>query len=338
MRRKVFSLSTFVAAGLLILGSLYKPSAEAASSLASSPASDTLSFLPQSDVIAMIDVRRLMHDTVPKIFGGDTAKLAQVNSEIDKFKSRTGVDLRSFDRVVLGMHYTYPSSTVTKIETVGIAHGTFDAKALAAAEKLATQGNYREEQYRGLTISVIAVNDQIKLLGLLDLRVNQLAICLLDTNTLALGTLPNVRSAIDVGRNGSAANGSLAALAGRDPNAVIGFGANVTPSLMKNLNVGNDAIAKDANSIRQIYGAIGTSETDVSLLLTARTDSPDAARSVSETIVGLKQLGAILVVRMTPPKKDLAQSALDNLKISTRGNEVEVRTQFAAASLASFVK
>jgi len=302
------------------------------------PASDALSFLPQSDAIALVDVRKLFRETVPRIFAGDAAKLAQVNSEIDKFKSRTGVDLRSFDRVVLGMRYTYPSPTITKIETLVIAHGAFDLKALTAAEKLATQGKYREEKYRGMTISIINVNDQIKLLGLWNVRLGELAICALDANTLAFGALPNVRSAIDAGRRGSDANQGLAALASRDPNAVIGFGANVTGALMKNLNVGNDAIAKDVNSIRQVYGSIGTSEAEVALFLAARTDSPEAAKSVSETVIGLKQLGAIVIVRLAPPKRALAQTALDNLKITRRGSEVEVRTQVAAASLASFVK
>ena len=52
----------------------------------------------------------------------------------------------------------------------------------------------------------------------------------------------------------------------------------------------------------------------------------------------MNPLGAILIVRLSPARKALAQSALDNLKITTKGNEVEIRTQFAAASLASFVK
>ena len=39
-----------------------------------------------------------------------------------------------------------------------------------------------------------------------------------------------------------------------------------------------------------------------------------------------------------PARKALAQSALDNLKITTRGTELEIRTQVAAANLASVIK
>jgi len=104
------------------------------------------------------------------------------------------------------------------------------------------------------------------------------------------------------------------------------------------LNVGNDTMAKDVNSIRQAYGSIGSTASDVSLMLVARTDSPDSAKNLSDTVTGLKQLGGILIMQMAQPRKALAQSALDNLKITTRGTELEIRTQVAAASLASVIK
>lgn len=130
----------------------------------------------------------------------------------------------------------------------------------------------------------------------------------------------------------------MALLASRDANAVIGFGANVPRELMASLNVGNDTIAKDANSIRQAYGSIGSTATDVSLMLVARTDSADSAKNLGDTITGLTQLGGFLIAQMAQPRKALAQSALDNLKITARGTEVEIKTQVASASLAAVMK
>ena len=295
------------------------------------------SYLPASDGIASIDVRRLMNETVPRILAGDPAKLAQANADIDKFKTRTGIDLRAFDRVVLGMRYTYPSPKVTKLETVVIARGTFDPKALVAAGRGAAGGNYREEKYRGATIMIITINDQMKLFGVWDIRINDLAVCALDTHSLAIGTLANVKAAIEAGPRGRV-SADLASLATRDSKAVIGLGANVPAELMASLNVGNDTIAKDANSIRQVYGSIGSTESDVSLMLTARTDSAEAAKNLNDTVTGLKQLSGLFIGRMAPARKALAQSALDNLTITTRGTELEIRTQVAAANLASVIK
>ena len=306
---------------------------------ASSPAlpADVLSYLPPSDGIALIDVRRLMNETMPRILAEDPAKLAQANAEIEKFKTRIGIDPRSFDRVVLGMRYTYPTPKVTKLETVAIARGTFDAKALSAAARIAANGKYREEKYRGATILIITVKDQMKLFGVWNMRINELAVCAVDPHSLAIGTVANVRAAIEAGLKGRA-GADLAALATRDPKAVVGFGANVPKELMANLNVGNDTIAKDANAIRQVYGSIGSTETDVSVMLVARTDSAESANNLNDTVTGLKHLGGLFIGQMAPARKALAQSALDNLKITTRGTEVEIRTQVAAANLASVIK
>jgi len=66
-------------------------------------------------------------------------------------------------------------------------------------------------------------------------------------------------------------------------------------------------------------------------LIVARTGTPAEAKSVSETVTGLQQLGAIFIARMQPPKKKLAQGALDSLKIKIAGNEVQISAQLATA-------
>ena len=338
MNKKVLRSSITLALFLVALFSGFGSGAPRTSATAPAPPAAGLGYLPASDAIALIEVRRLLNETMPSILAGDQAKLATANAEIDKFKTRTGIDLRSFDRVVLGVRYTYPSARVTKFETVGIASGKFDVKGLEAAAKKAAGGKFREEKYRGATILIFSINDRMKLLGLWDMRISELAFCVLDPNSLAIGSLPNVRAAIEVGKKGSRANGDLVLLASRDPRAVIGFGANVSRELLTNLNVGNDTIAKDVNSIRQAYGSVGSTASDVSLMLVARTDSLDSAKNLSDTITGLKQLGGFVVAGMAQPRKGLAQSALDNLKITTRGVELEIRTQVAATGLASVIK
>src|ERR1043165_4185780 len=101
----------------------------------------------------------------PSLVPSAPAKLAQANAEVDKFKVRTGIDPRSFDRVALGVHFTYPNANTTRLETVAIAHGTFDANSLAASARAAVNGKAREEKYRGATITIIDVDDQMKMLG-----------------------------------------------------------------------------------------------------------------------------------------------------------------------------
>jgi hypothetical protein len=295
------------------------------------------SYLPPSDAVAIVDLKRMLSETMPRILGGDAAKLAQANADVDKFKTTTGVDLRSLDSLTIGVHYTYPGPKSTKLDVVAIGHGTFNPTTVAASVHAAANGKSREDRYQGHRITIIDVNDDVKLLGLWTTRINDLAICVLDQNSLALGTLANVRAAIDAGRVGRAP-GDLIRLATRAQDAVMGFAANITPELLAKLDVGNDTIAKDVSAIKQAYGSVGTTQTDVTMTLVARTTSTEAAKNLGDTVEGLRQLGGIFITRMTEPRKSLAESALNNLKITAHGTELEITTQVTAASLAALVK
>ena len=74
------------------------------------------------------------------------------------------------------------------------------------------------------------------------------------------------------------------------------------------------------------------------MTIVARTDSAQSAKNLGETVEGLRQLGGMFIGRMPQPRKTLAQTALDNLKVTARGNELEIRTQVAAANLAALIK
>ena len=302
------------------------------------PASFSInSYLPASDAVAIVDVKRMLSETMPSILGGDAAKLAQANAEIDKFKTKTGVDLRSVDRVAIGVHYSYPNAKATKLDTVAIAHGSFDPRAIAASVRSVPNGNPREEKYHGATITIINVNDEVKLAGVWSMRINELVVCVIDQNTIALGEPATVRAAIDAGKAGRAP-ADLITLATRDQNAVMGFGANITRELLSKLELGNDTLAKDVSAIKQAYGSLDSAQGNVAMTLVARTDSAEATKNLGDTVEGLRQLGSIFTQRMTEPRKSLAESALNNLKVTPRGTELEIHTQVTAASLAALIK
>jgi hypothetical protein len=301
-------------------------------------ATDIFAFVPKSDGIVVVDVNRLLNETLPTVFAGDSAKLTQINSEIDKFKAQTGIDARTFSRAVIAARYTYPSPNVTKLEPVAIATGSFNPTTIVSSARAAAKGTAREEKYGGTTITILTMNDQIKVFGLWNMYVRELAIAPLNADTVAVGTPATVRAVISAGKTAQRESADLVTLATRDPQAVLGFGANVPASVWTGLNLGTDAIAKDASSIRQAYGSVGTSTTDVSVTIVARTETPTAAKNLGETVTSLSQLAGFMVLQMTGDKRALAQAALSNLKINVRANELELRTQVAAASIASLMK
>jgi hypothetical protein len=296
-------------------------------------APNLMSSLPDSDAVAQVKVKQLLNEAMPRMLANNPTKLSEINASIDKFKDRTGLDPRMFQQLALGVRFTYPIEGVTKAQTVALANGSFSAAAMMAAGRVASNGKYREEKYRDKTIYIFTLNENIKLLGVFDVTIGELAAAPLDTNTLALGDPAGVRAAIDVPRNRKNANPELIALANHDPNAIIGFGANMSEQLVENLDIGNAPIATDLKALRQVYGSVGTTTTDLQLFLAARAVNATAAKSLSDTLEGLKIFGAAMVGRLSGAKGVLAKSALSNMKIVADANELQIRTSVAQAEI-----
>ena len=53
-------------------------------------------------------------NAMPETKASNPAKLSEVNASIDRFKDRTGLDMRMFQEIALGVKFTYPAEGVTK--------------------------------------------------------------------------------------------------------------------------------------------------------------------------------------------------------------------------------
>jgi hypothetical protein len=300
---------------------------------ASQPVPTLMASLPESDAVAQVKVKQLVSEAMPRILANNPTKLSEVNASLDRFKDRTGLDPRMFDQIALGLRFSYPSEGVMKVQTVALAEGSFSAAAMVAAGRVASNGKYREEKYNDKTIYVFSLDENVKMLGLFDIKLGELAAVPLDTATLALGDPAGVRSIIDASRSRKRANADLIALANRDPNAVIGFGSNISEQLIDSLDIGNAPIASDLRPLRQAYGSVNTTESDLQLFLGARAVNADAAKNLGDTLEGLKQVASLFVGRLAGAKGVLAKSALAKMTIVTAANELQIRTSVAQAEI-----
>src|SRR5262245_39881167 len=296
-----------------------------------------LAALPQSDAVAIVKVKRALDEAMPRLLASNPAKLAEANAQIEQFKTRTGIDPRAFDEVAFGIRYTYPREGITKLESIGLGRGTFNPAAMVAAGRIAANGQYREEKVQGKTIYIFKLDEDIKLFGLIKFRIGEFAASPLDATTLAIGDPDAVRNVIEAGRGQKRVSAELVALASRDPQAIAGFGGNITPELLQNVDIGNRAIAQDVSTVRQVYGSVGVTLKDVEMFFAARTTNEESARNLGSTLEGLKQLGGLFVGRLSAAKGALAKNALDNLKITTQANELLIRTAVAQSSLAPII-
>ncbi|MCA1557910.1 MAG: hypothetical protein LC731_05145 [Acidobacteria bacterium] len=305
-------------------------------------AQDPLTMLPASDAVVTTDIKRVLNEALPRALQSDQAKLTQINADIDKFKTRTGVDLRSIERLALGVRFREVGQA-TRMETVGIARGTFRADIIVAAGRLAAKDKYRTEQYAGKNIYVFTLNEQTRLFGLFNIKITDMAVCVLDMHTLAIGEISRVREAIDASGGRARVSAELVQLATRTPNALIGFGANVPASATREFaGVGLDSadeISKNIASIRQVYGAIGMTTNGFDMQAVARTDNPQSAKSLSDTISAAKDIVTPLMGQFlrNDAKAKLARNALESLKVTTAGNELQLRLEVAQSDLSTLI-
>ena len=330
MKSKLLNFAVIL---LVLAGGLLNAQAQTRKRNSAPAASGLMASLPESDAVAHVKVKQLVNEAMPRIFASNPAKLSEINAQIDRLKDRTGLDMRMFQEIALGVKFTYPAEGVTRAQTVAVANGSFSSAAMVAAGRVASNGKYREEKYHDKTIYIFTLDEHIRLFGVFDIKITELAASPLDANTLALGDQAGVHAAIDAARGRKNINTELIALARRDPNAIIGFGANMSEQLVSNLDIGNAPIAADLKTLRQVYGSVSTTETDLDLFLGARAVNAAAAKSLGDTLEGLKQFGALLVGRLSGAKGVLAKSALANMKIVADANELHIRTSVAQAEV-----
>jgi hypothetical protein len=331
-------ITSFVA--LLLLAGLTTPASQAqrkrgagASPVTNQVAASPLNALPASDAVMLIDLKRVLNDVLPRVLSSDPAHLAKINAEIDKFKTNYGLDMRSFERLAVGVRFQTPRAGVTTTDLVAIVSGTFNSGALLAAGKMAAKGKYQEEKYRNSVIYIYDATEQGKAPSMMGMRVTKLAVAALDAHTLVFGEPEGVRSTIGASLERRRINAELIQMAMRNPNAFVSFGANVPASLTQGKDFGNEEITKNIAAIRQAYGAVGLTTGGIDLLAIARTARPEDAKNLGDTLSALKQFGGMAISQMPADKRPMAQAALDSLTITTEGNETSLRLEVAQAAL-----
>ena len=298
-----------------------------------------LASLPASDAVLVVDTRRLLTEGLPRAFNNNAAELARVNAEIDEFKQKYGLNARDFERVAVGTSFGQTASGATTLDAVAVMQGRFDTGALVGAARAAAGGKYRQEQRGGKTIHVFDLSAQprVKLFGLFNLRLTELAVAPLDANTLALGKLSRVRAAIDAAAGRGRLSNEIASLATRTPGAMIGVGGNVPASATRGLDLMSAEISSSVASIRQFYGSVATTQSGFRMQTVLRTETAGAARTLGDTIAGLKQFAPFVISRMPEPRAGLLRGVVEATNVTAEGSEVRIDLALAQDAMAALI-
>jgi len=330
MKTRFFAVAA-IAVMLLGIGIFAEPDSK--SNAKGLQSSRLIGLLPASDAVAVFDSKRFLNDALPKVLSSNQPMMAQIMRKLSEMEQRTGIDLRKFEQVAVGVRIKQIADKKYGFEPVAIASGDVNAGALIAVAKIAAGGGYREEKIGAKTVYVFAAKDILKnapvkptnskIGKIVDHAANALmkevAVTALDGNTLAMGSLPRLREAVEgKSRVGSDITGLLSA----NGTSVMTFSAKSPGGLSRFLPIENDELGKNIDSIEYFAGSMDVAASGASVQMLARTKQPEQATGLKDTLEGLQMLGKAVLGNSKRADQQVYGRMVRNLKVGIRGSDL----------------
>ena len=292
-----------------------------------------ISLLPASDGVGVFDSKRFLNNALPTVLAANQPLLSQITTKLSEIENKTGIDLRKFDQVAVGIAYKPVSAKETDYDTVVLASGSIGTNALVGVAKLASEGTYREEKVGNKTIFVFTpkaavqkttvTNPNSKIAGAADRLSHsfskEIAIAAIDRNTLAVGSLNRVRETLE-GRTHTAVE--ISGLLSTRTDSIASFAGRVPGDVSQMLPVENDQLGTSISSIQYIAGSMDVTSLGTSVQLMARTKKPEQAADLKQTLDGLQVIGGAVFGNSKRPDQQIYGRMIKSAKFEARGNDV----------------
>ncbi len=307
-----------------------------------------VSLLPASDGVAVFDSKRFLNDALPKVLASNQPMLQEILAKISEMESRTGIDLRKFDQVAVGVAINQISPTNIDFEPVVIANGDINAGAMIAIARLASNGTYREEKIGSKTIYLFSPKAVLqkttvkttnsKIAGVIDKALNgltkEVAVTALDPTTLVIGSLARVRATLD----GTSRVGlDISSLISAKETAVMSFALKSPGGLSNLIPLDNDELGLNIDAIDYLFGSVDVAATGTSLNATARTKKTAQAQGLKDTLEGLQIVGGAVFGGSKRPDQKIYGRLIKSAKIANRGNDVSIELMVPQSDIDSLL-
>lgn len=330
-----------IAATVLLFQTVGLAAGDTRRAKAKNKAARLVAMLPASDGVAVFDAKRFFDTALPTVLSANQPLLGDITAKIAEIEARTGINLRGFEQIALGI--TVKSATADKIDVdaVAIASGDVNVAALIEAAKTAAKGTHTEETVAGKTVMIFtpkismspsAGNSQIgpivdKFAGNFD---KGIAVAAIDGSTLAVGSPARVRDAV-MGRSHVAPDlNSLLAMKGT---SVATFAVRNGGLLGTLLPYESDELGKKISLIRTLSGSFDVSNGGLTSSMVVRTATTKDALGLKDLIEVLRDTGVMAWSSSKNADKQLYGRVLKSLKIDSRLNSISLDLTIPQADL-----
>ena len=300
---------------------------------------ELIALLPASDGVMALDSKRFFATALPQILSGNKEMLDEIYAKIDEFKTNTGIDIRQFDQMAVGVTSKKISEKQTDFESVALARGNFSAGSLLTLAKFASGGKHREEKIGDRTIYIFSPKEVIEknkptvknamlqkaLNFIVPLLSGEMAITAYDSKTLAFGTPEKVKLMLTDSK--SRVDESLIALVNRKPNAMMSFAGNMPNGASSFIELDDDELGQNLDSIRQFFGSMDVVGENTIISFTAKTEDIKPAQGLEKTLLFWCGFGKNILGSQKREDQKMYARLLENAKITRSGTEVSLDLQ-----------
>lgn len=307
-----------------------------------------VSSLPSSDAIAVISVKRFFDEMLPSMLANEQSLLGQITSTLNEIDEKTGIRLRQFDEVAVGVSYRQAADGKTSYEPIVIAGGEFDRTAIESALRMAPAEKVEKRTISGREVFVIraetsklkqaATNGTESAKKAVDFATSaidsEMAVAIIDGRTIAAGTLASVERTLMSPVKPSVA---MMEILGKRSGSVVSFAMSKPPALTQLIPADLDDLGQRVASIEMFSGSMDPVGTGMQLNLSARTTSVKNASDLRKTLVDMQGLGKGLFGRSKRPDQQMYARFLNNVQFNSIGKEVSISLAMEREDMARLI-
>jgi hypothetical protein len=298
----------------------------------------SLANLPDADVLIYVSPQKILNEAAPRLM--PPAELAKMRASFADMKKDVGVDPSNVQYLVIALRFNKPAGDLSFVapDVMAVVGGDFNANALFSLAELSLQNRLRTEKHGSKTIALMKIDPiaaQAEKMPMLK-SLSEIGGVVLNENTLAIGNLPYLKSAVEAAEGTGRINAATLDSLMRDPNALIAASGAPLASFAKAIGLfGTETTPRDSRcdtAFGNFYAAVTMVGTNFNVRGAMNADNPDTAKIISGLMAGLMQQG----IDAVPDKQ--TQSVLQSIKMTPRESEIVWEADIPEQAIADLFK
>lgn len=290
--------------------------------------------LPVSDFVTYINARRIVNEALPGLI--PARQYAMMMASLKDMDQHTGINLSEVNYIAMAMRFKTPLATKPTIpEFIFVTRGIFDGEKFLSSLQSASDGELRQEKYGTKNIYITKLDTLTKGASKNPMlaSMSDMAAAVLETNTLAFGSVAYVRAAMDAAEGRGIINPDLVSLALRDPNVLISMaGLSIIPPPMLRAASYKESGEKSPAASGDFYMSVTMKEKSFELSMFLQSETAEQAEAISKALRRGSQ-----EFRSSIPN-DAIRNMFDTMKVTAQGDQVLLQTSVEQAALAALIE